>query len=221
MASTHLLLPVVFHLFIADTSCVTDTCRFDGGFFSLPFAPISPQVQNGKVDQDFVFYDDPDARCEKLPELTHCGVCGNCSTLEDIEYYNSSATANSLKETGIKCGLVGFWSGGDAEKVAECFEERTELTSGCIDPWVENVLCDLEHCKWTCLWERVFGEPETEEGKLTPCLQCDEFWCGTDFMRDAGATRRRVGILTDIERYPDQVCTNVTINGVQVGFVPE
>jgi hypothetical protein len=47
------------------------------------------------------------------------------------------------------------------------------------------------------------GQPD---GPLNPCLACDERKCGPAFKRCAGATRRRAGIVSDIQRSQGEVC---------------
>lgn len=46
--------------------------------------------------------------------------------------------------------------------------------------------------------------------RLDPCHACDERFCGHAFVECAGANRRRVGVVSDIERDLDvEVCTKV------------
>ena len=38
---------------------------------------------------------------------------------------------------------------------------------------------------------------------LSPCLACDEHFCGPEFLTCAGANRRRVGIVSDLQRHEE------------------
>ena len=73
--------------------------------------------------------------------------------------------------------------------------------------WVENVMCDLRNCVFTCLLYRMgFGGGKNSGDELSHCLECDEKRCGPAFIRCAGANRRRSGIYSDIERNCSHVC---------------
>ena len=42
-----------------------------------------------------------------------------------------------------------------ADGVAACFERDVNLTSGCTRCWVDNVMCDLRQCVFSCLLYRM------------------------------------------------------------------
>ena len=42
--------------------------------------------------------------------------------------------------------------------------------------------------------------------QLNDCLECDEKTCGTEFLRCAGANRRQLGIMSDIQREGGEQC---------------
>lgn len=139
--------------------------------------------------------------------VRHCGACGACSTVRDIDIYNR--TRNSLTGTATACALESFFGG--RRGVATCYRDEVGFSRGCRACWVDNVLCDRRDCLWTCLRYVVFRERNNGRGgTLNPCLECDEKLCGPAFTRCAGANRRRSGIATDIGRdEPAELCDRV------------
>lgn len=79
--------------------------------------------------------------------IRHCGDCGQCSTAGDI--LTLEATVGTITDTGSACGVVGAFQGSDA--AIKCFVERVNFTSDCARCWLENILCDIENCLFTCL----------------------------------------------------------------------
>lgn len=140
----------------------------------------------------------------------HCGSCGQCSNPHDIDIYDR--TQNTLFESSTTCAKRALiWGRVTASK---CLEEHVGFTSGCNDCWVENILCDLRKCIFTCLFYGMFGDVDGGAGTgtvLNACTQCDERRCGPDFIQCAGANRRRSGIVSDISRdEATEVCQTVS-----------
>ena len=143
------------------------------------------------------------------------GACGNCSTSSDIALYNS--TRRNLTKSATECATQYFFGGRTS--VDRCFRE-IGFSMACRECWVENVVCDIKHCVFTCLRHVIEGSSNNARTglqsknssrnsttdvtqnlpKLSPCLECDEKMCGPAFTTCAGANRRRSGIKTDIER---------------------
>ena len=102
-----------------------------------------------------------------------------------------------------------------AEGVTACFERDVNLTKGCTRCWVDNVMCDLRRCVFSCLLYRMGLGGSTnqgdKEGELSNCLRCDEKLCGPAFITCAGANRRRSGVVSDIERNGTHVCKQVDV----------
>lgn len=137
-------------------------------------------------------------------DVRHCGACGQCSNTHDIQIYFD--TLETLTDTSTTCAVKAVLQGEQA--VTNCFDNRVNLTRGCTTCWVENVMCDLRNCVFTCLLYRMGfgGSKNTGDGELSHCLECDEKRCGPAFIRCAGANRRRSGIYSDIERNCSHVC---------------
>jgi hypothetical protein len=131
----------------------------------------------------------------------HCGDCGACSTPHDIHLYDE--TSNTLLSSSTKCAKRALVWG--RKTASTCMTESVGFTPPCNECWVENIMCDLRKCIFTCLWFGLFSEIDgdgsgTSSKALNPCTLCDEKRCGPTFIRCAGANRRRSGILSDIER---------------------
>ena len=140
--------------------------------------------------------------------VAHCGDCGFCSNRNDINIYN--VTKNTLTKTSTNCAMKAFLGGASA--VEECFDEDVGFTQGCNKCWVDNVMCDMKSCVFTCLKMIVTGERNNagKNRELNDCLLCDEKLCGPAFISCAGANRRRSGIVSDIGRDDEaEVCKDV------------
>lgn len=129
--------------------------------------------------------------------IVHCGECGHCSNLNDIEIMKN--TKDTLTKTATKCALQGLLFGDKAAD--ECLQEKVGFTSACSSCWSDNVRCTRTKCKFTCLKSLMMRESNNRDGiHLNPCLECDEKMCGPAFIACAGANRRRLGIESDIKR---------------------
>jgi hypothetical protein len=155
------------------------------------------------------FPSEPAARnSSDAPIVAHCGACGSCSNPHDISIYD--ATKNSLFGTTLDCAKRSFLWG--RRTAAACLEEQVGFSPDCNTCWVENIVCDLRRCIFTCVWQGLFNEVNTgqTDQALNKCTHCDEVRCGPDFIVCAGANRRRAGILSDIDRNLEQeVCSAV------------
>jgi hypothetical protein len=141
--------------------------------------------------------------------IAHCGDCGACSNPHDVRIYDE--TKNTLFTDTADCAIYGVVRG--KEKVRECLAGKVDLTAPCAECWVENVMCDIHSCVFTCFFHALFNKGLTSRGEteeLNDCTQCDETRCGAAFIACAGANRRRTGILSDIERdHTTEVCHKV------------
>lgn len=137
--------------------------------------------------------------------VAHCGDCGACSTPHDINIYD--ATRNSLFSKSTKCAKEALIWGRSAAEA--CMDDSVGFTDECNDCWLDNIMCDLRKCVFTCIWYSLFqsidnknsaGNNSMTSAALNPCTECDERRCGPDFVTCAGANRRRSGIVSDIKR---------------------
>jgi len=134
-------------------------------------------------------------------DVKHCGCCGACSTAQDLALYED------MTEKARRCAVDRFF-----ESTLPCFE-KIGLTTPCAQCWKENVDCTKQHCWFPCIMETILG---IKSATLTQCLACDEVHCGAAFAKCAGMTRRRAGMITDIQRDPREICDlNFTSNGTQ------
>jgi hypothetical protein len=151
--------------------------------------------------------------------VAHCGDCGACSTPHDINLYDE--TRNTLLKSTTQCAKRALiWGRATAET---CMEKSVGFTAECNDCWIENIMCDLRKCVFTCMWYGLFktiddsapatstdGTTTPSKNALNPCTACDEQRCGPAFVKCAGANRRRSGIVSDIQRDPDsEVCHSI------------
>ena len=57
-----------------------------------------------------------------------------------------------------------------------------------------------------------------EEGWLNACLYCDEKRSGPTFVTCSGVARRRLGIVSEIERNPEEQCQNMDVDWMNVDW---
>jgi hypothetical protein len=129
--------------------------------------------------------------------VTHEGWCGTCSTLQDLAVYLERP---DLTAPVRSCGMR--LTRADA---LACLE-GLGFSGPCAATWNANVENTKYACFFTCVLSWVEGEPATgPDGRLNPCLQCDEDRSGPVFKATAGRTRRNSGIRSSIPRPAEQV----------------
>lgn len=134
--------------------------------------------------------------------ILHRQACGLCSNPQDIEVYHR--TAHNLTEITTRAGVL-YALLGDSYAI-DHMDTYAGLSAPCRNCWMDNIRCTYHHCAGLCLWHRwVLRSPVTIDGQLNDCLQCDDDHCGRAFAQCAGANRRRVGIVTDIQRQEGEV----------------
>jgi hypothetical protein len=146
------------------------------------------------------------------PQSNHvlnCGQCGSCSNKHDIRIYYE--TRQTLTETMTSCGSGDFLFGIDAW---QCLKEKAGMTDLCTSCWVLNYKCNIENCVNTCLKQRFFSFiPSLVKWQSEPLnnwIACDEKLCGPVFVACAGANRRRVGVVSDLQRDAElEICDRV------------
>lgn len=153
--------------------------------------------------------------------IINCGHCGKCSNQSDIQIYNE--TRDTLTGLTTECTKGGLYRGRDMNYVKKCLEEASGLSGSCVDCWVINVNCNWEFCFRTCIKHKVAPfrwlpslYHRAHESPIDPCLECDERMCGPLFIECAGANRRRVGVVSDIQRNADlEICSKVDWDWIQ------
>jgi hypothetical protein len=178
------------------------------------FNPLDPSAP-------FVTYMTPEAAKEDGMTVAHCGPCANCSNIEDIKTYLT--TRDVITMQAKKCGKTAVL--GSTDELDDCLKTRIGFTDDCRTCWVENMQCDTKRCLFICMktlftgFMRRNNVPQAgAEGRLNWCLQCDEQRCGTAFATCSGVARRRLGIRSDIERNPAEICPHVEIDWLSYPF---
>lgn len=130
--------------------------------------------------------------------ITHRGICGVCSTLDDLAVY---AGTNDLTKPVRQCGLDHLF--GSAEEHLACLE-ALGFTRPCAWIWYYNTKHTRTACADECF--AAIDDPyHLEDGALNPCLRCDERESGPVFKAVAGRTRRNSGLATALCRPCDSV----------------
>lgn len=140
--------------------------------------------------------------------VQHCGECGQCSNPQDIAIYDK--TKDTLFKSSLQCAVTALLQGRDSAH--DCLEKSVGFTESCNDCWVDNMMCTIRSCMFTCAWTSLFSTIKVNSAtgdapqQLNECLKCDEKRCGPAFLQCAGANRRRVGINSDIQRDHREEC---------------
>lgn len=145
-------------------------------------------------------------------EVAHCGECAYCSNPHDIIRYIE--TRKTVAESAKKCSMKAiFGSDGD---LSNCLEDQIGFTRDCTDCWAENMRTTFQKCILTCIHTVFTGYMVSNNVQgagnwLNNCILCDERQSGPAFVECSGVARRRLGIISEIERNPAEQCRNVDI----------
>ena len=142
---------------------------------------------------------------ESTPDfvLTHYQQCGSCSTLQDLAVYGSLDLTTMAKTCSKRPGFANK---------KQCME-AIGFTPACAESWAYNAAQTAQSCFVVCVQEYGLtplllgteSSPNTNDGALNQCLQCDELMAGPGFQYSAGRTRRNSGITSEIDRPDEQV----------------
>ena len=120
-------------------------------------------------------------------EVSHTGVCGQCSSLNNLAVYIAQ---QDLTEPVRECGLLAM-----RENDAAAFDCLLALgfDEPCAQIWQFNTKHTQLKCLGVCL--AALDDPyHLPDGSLNPCLVCDEVQSGPVFKAVAGRTRRNSGL---------------------------
>lgn len=153
-------------------------------------------------------------------KVLHCQPCGECSTWENLRI--EWVTRNYLAAESARCAKKSLFGGGDA--VTSCLEQPPiEFQSECAQCWTRDILCTKAYCAFIYLQSQLIntvGNFNVKEGTITSAV-CEEAHCELEdgpgsgrmgFVECSGATRRRMNIVSSIERPEWQQCLTVDVN---------
>ena len=134
--------------------------------------------------------------------ITHLGVCGLCSTTQDLSIY----LIKDFTTAGKKCAEKGLLNEASGQK---CYESLG-LTPDCAKIWNYDGIFDGHKCITSCITH--LNDPNNGNPPacaLNPCLQCDEDKAGPIFSQFAARTRRRSGLVSEIIRPCDTIAMGI------------
>ena len=178
---------------------------------------LDPVCAFSPMDAAVPFQTFPTADAARKANMTvaHCGPCGYCSNLQDIETYVT--TRRTVAISAKQCGPVSVLGSYDA--LVNCLEDKINFSRDCTICWADNMKSTAARCIFTCMKTLFTGfmannnVPDAgHRGWLNQCLQCDEKMSGTAFVTCSGVARRRLGIASEIERNPAEQCQTVDEN---------
>ena len=153
-------------------------------------------------------------------QVLHCQPCGECSTWENLRI--EWVTRNYLAAESARCAKKSLFGGEDA--VTSCLEQPPiEFQSECAQCWTQDILCTKRYCAFIYLQSQLIntvGNFNVKEGTITSAV-CEEAHCELEdgpgsgrmgFVECSGATRRRMNIVSSIERPEWQQCLIVDAN---------
>lgn len=130
--------------------------------------------------------------------VTHQGICGACSNLNDLAVYLSGDLTTPVR----KCGMLTSISNYLATK---CLVDLG-FTQTCSQIWLFNAINTRKHCFKVCIISWIKNEPFADkDGNLNECIMCDEVISGPIFKYFSGRSRRNSGIESEITRPGEQI----------------
>lgn len=196
--------------------------------------------------EPFQTFDDKDEAVASGRLVAHCGECGVCSNPLDIQTY--VYTRKTIAETAKSCKMHVFFGDPDEltdclmnkigfqRDCAGCWADNSKYRfCKCIDCSIVNnayfflihlpVINTAEYCLFTCIKTLFTGFMSNnnvpgagDTGWLNQCLFCDEKMSGPEFVRCSGVARRRLGIVSEIERNPMEQCLRNDIDWLNVDW---
>ena len=114
---------------------------------------------------------------------------------------------------------------GELNDVVDCLEKELGMTRPCTLCWAKNMRNTKKYCLFTCLSTMFTGFMSDnnvpgagEDGWLNQCKFCDERMSGPAFVECSGTARRRLGIVSDLERNPAENCNKTDVNWIDVDW---
>ncbi|CAB9517935.1 expressed unknown protein [Seminavis robusta] len=149
--------------------------------------------------------------------ILHCGACSKCSNWHDLrlEY----ATRNILGPVALECAKKTL-GGGGFQVLLECVMEKTTFRKPCAECWAVDMECTKKHCMWIGIRSFMINTVtnlQVGADDITPAT-CEEAMCEATeitgyegFVPCSGATRRRMDIVSTIQRPEHQQCQQVQV----------
>lgn len=163
----------------------------------------------------FQTFDNPHQAHKAGYTIAHCGTCGECSNPSDIARYVETRT--TVAQQAKKCSLEAIL--GTDEELESCLEREIGFTRSCTTCWAENMRNTAKQCLWTCLSNILTGvasnntvEDARDYDWLNQCVFCDEKRSGPAFVACSGVARRRLGIPSEFQRNPMELCPLVEVD---------
>jgi hypothetical protein len=136
--------------------------------------------------------------------VVHCGRCAACSNWNDLRLQWTTRTY--LAALAQSCAKKSLFGGIDA--VHACNRDVIGFTDDCAMCWTVDELCAKKNCVFIFLQGVIINKLanfNVGPDEITSAT-CDEAICGPVFVPCVGATRRRMGIISDISRPKYQHC---------------
>jgi len=153
-------------------------------------------------------------------EIIHCGACSDCSNWNDIQlqYTTTKFLAGIAKVCTKKSIFKNVDYNDDNDIVVQCFHEQIGFTLPCSKAWAYDAINTKGLAIFTylqALLSNAFADMEVTFRDITMAT-IDEALSGPRFVPWVGATRRRMGIISDIRRPISQQCTTVKQNWTEI-----
>jgi len=153
-------------------------------------------------------------------EIIHCGACGNCSNWNDIQLQYTSR--EYLAGITKKCTQESFGRKvnptDDSDELVQCNHLQVGFTIPCAKAWAWDENHTKKHAVFTFLqaqFTQSFADMEVSFTDITMAT-IDEAISGPEFVPRVGATRRRMNIISDIQRPKYQQCTAAQQNWAEI-----
>ena len=139
-------------------------------------------------------------------KVTHRYKCGTCSSLKDLAIYIAMPDlTDPVRNCSKKLTL---------NMTKKCLMRDVGFSEYCLESWTYNGDHTKKRCIGTCIKQyglinlitnNMQGANVDKDGKLKPCIACDEFKSGPGFKYTAARTRRWSGLKSAIPRSKDEI----------------
>jgi len=157
-------------------------------------------------------------------QVIHCGACGTCSNWNDITLqYTSREVLAGITKVCAKRSLGRRTNFSDPEDhVVMCNRELVGFTAPCAMSWTWDEVHTKNNAVFVFIQANIanyFSDMEVTYQDIT-LATIDEALSGPRFVKEVGATGRRMNIVSDISRPSTQQCTIINQTWSEV-FVDE
>ena len=200
-------LPLVKEILYANQN-VNEMCAFDDR---------GNGTVSEKVERTQRTFPSPESAHESGYKILHCGACGACSPWHNLR--TQYATRKMLGQVSLECAKKTLL-GGTFEDLVACTMDKTGFHEQCAQCWATDYQCTRKNCGLIGIRAFMINSVtnlQVGADEITPAT-CEEAMCeateitgSQGFVECSGASRRRMNIISTIQRSAEEQCKMVDV----------